>query len=180
MGIGIEQLLLVDLLFGVGGLCVHEIHGQVEERFLLAIRQHVFNRGQQRLRLQVAAAQSVAAGVQPWHVLDAVAIVIGPRPVTVAGCLVFQALGEGGAHFAHQWQVFGQRLVNTFQHGHSLFAFQQGAKQLAGKGPEHGDVDHTDLDVTTLPQVIGHGLGLHDHAALAQDHVLRIVHAVAA
>ena len=124
MGIGVKQLLLVDLLPGIGGLLVYKVHGQIEERFLLAIRQHVFNGGQQCFRLQVAAAQPVAAGVQPRHVLEAVAVVIGPGSVTVACRLVFQALGEGGAHFAYQWQVFGQRLVDTFQHGHTLFAFQ--------------------------------------------------------
>ena len=87
---------------------------------------------------------------------------------------VFQALGKRGAHFAHQRQVFGQRLVGAFQHRHALLATQGLADQAAGEGAEHGQVDHAHLQLACGTQVVGHCFGLHHHAAHAQDHVVGV------
>ena len=115
--VGIDQVLLVDLLLGVGRGVVYEVDRQVKKDFCAAVRQHVLDRGNQRLRLQVAAAEAEAARVQPRHVVDAVTGVAGMGRLSAACGTVLEALGDGGAHLAEQRQVFGQWLVGTLQHG---------------------------------------------------------------
>jgi hypothetical protein len=91
---------------------------------------------------------------------------------------VLQALGHRGAHLAHQRQVLGQRLVGALQHRHALLALEDRAEQVAREGAEHGQVDHADLQLARLAQVVGDGLGLHDHAAHAEDQVVGVLAAV--
>ncbi len=138
-------------------------------------RQHVLDGGDQAFRLQVARPQTVTAGVQRRHVLD---VLVSGIACMILFLAVFQTLGNGGAHFAHQRQVFGQRLVGAFQHGHALLALQYLAQHVAGERTVHGHVDHAHLDLAILAQPVGDGGGLHGHAALAEDDVIGIVAAV--
>ena len=68
---------------------------------------------------------------------------------------VLDALDQRGADFAHQRQIFGQRLVGTLQHDHALLAAQHLAEQVAREGTEHGQIDHADLELARLAQVVG-------------------------
>jgi hypothetical protein len=56
--------LLVDLLFRGDGRVAHEVDRQVEQRLALRAGQHVLDRGDEALGLQIAAAHSERAGVQ--------------------------------------------------------------------------------------------------------------------
>ena len=170
----IQQLLLTDLGLRVFGLA-HEVHAQVEEFLVLAVFQHVLDRGDQALGLQIARAQAVSTGVQARHVLGLVAGVLG---VLVGIHAVLQALGQRGAHLAHQRQVFGQRLVGALEHHHALLALQRLADQVAGEGSVHGQVEHANLEFAAAAQVIGDCVRLHHHRTLADDHVVGIVHRV--
>jgi hypothetical protein len=84
-------------------------------------------------------------------------------------------LAHGGAHFAHQGQVFRQGLVGAFQHGHALLALEHLAQQVAREGPEAGQVDHAHLQLAVLAQPVGHGGGLDGHGAHAQDDVVGVI-----
>jgi len=91
----------------------------------------------------------------------------------------FQALGERGAGVAHDRQVLGERLVGALEHRDALLALQHPRDEIAGERPVQGQVHHADLELAGLAQVVGDGLGLHDHAALPEDHVLGVVEVVA-
>ena len=173
--VGGLQFLLAEFLFRRGRLVAHEIHRQVEELALGCAGQHVLHGGDQALRLQVARTEAVTAGIKRRHVLRAgIARILGIRIVAP----VLDAFGDGGTHFAHQRQIFRQRLVGTLQHRHALFALEQLAQQVAGKGAEHSEIDHADLDLARLAQPVGNDCRLHRHAALADDEVVGIVAAV--
>jgi hypothetical protein len=116
----------------------HEVDGQVEELAVGAAGQHVLDGADQAFRLQVARTQAIAAGVQARHVSDGITgvagIGLGARRLVVLHRAVFQALAHRGAHFAHQRQVFRQRLVGALQHRHALLAFQNLPSRSPGNG----------------------------------------------
>ncbi len=174
--IGLLDVLDLDFLLGIGRLFAGELHGQIIERALGAGRQHVLDGGDQAFRLQVARAQAVAAGVQARHVArPAECSIAGIGFLTFLSETVLHALVDRGAHFAHQRQVFGQRLIGTLQHRDALLAFQDMAQHIAREGTEHGDVCNANPDLAVLAQPVGHGLGLHGHGTHADDDVVGIV-----
>ena len=91
---------------------------------------------------------------------------------------VLHGLAQGSADLAHQRQVCRQWLVQPLQHHDALAALEYPAELRPGKGPEHGQVDHTHLQATGLAQVIRHHLGAGNQAALADDQVIGILHQV--
>jgi hypothetical protein len=167
--------LLAYLLFWIRRFVAHEIDGQVVELAARRTGQHVLDGSDQPLGLQVARTQAVATGIQRRHVFGV--LVFG-----VIGVAFFARIlctfGDRRTHFAHQRQVFRQRLVGTFQYGHALLAFQHMAEQVAGEGAVHGDIDHADFDLAVVAQPVGDGGGLYSHAALAEDEVVGIVAAI--
>ena len=50
--------------------------------------------------------------------------------------------------------------------------------QIAREGPEHGQVDDAHLEAAGVAQVVADGLGVRHQRSLADDHVLRVLHAV--
>ena len=177
--VGILEGLEADLILGVGGL-THEVHRKIEELLPPAGGEHVLDGGDQALGLEVAGTQAVAAGIESRHVARLVAVIgrVGERLVALDRA-VLQTLGEGGANLAHDGQILRQGLVGPLQHRHATLALEQGAEEVAGEGTVHGQVDHANLELAGLAQVVGYRLGLEDHAALAQDQVLGVLGAVA-
>ena len=175
---GLDRLL-VQLVLRVRRVA-GDVDRDVEERLLRAARQHVLDGADQRLGLQVARAQAEAARVQPRHLLRRDRRVVLVRLGVRAGQAVLQRLGQRGAQLAHQRQVLGQRLVGALHHDHALLAAQRLADQVARERTEHRDVQHADLQLARLAQVVGDGLGLHDHAAHADDDVLGVLQLPAA
>jgi hypothetical protein len=66
-------------------------------------------------------------------------------------------------------------LVQSFQYGHALFAFDQMAQPVSRKWPEHHQIDHSHLDPACFPQIVRDSLRGRDHAPLAKDQVVRVV-----
>ena len=100
------------------------------------------------------------------------------RYFTVADIGVLHTLAQRRANFTDQRQVFGQRLIGALEHRNTFLALEQFAEQITRERAIHGHVDHTDLELAFVAQVIGDGLGLHDHAALAEYDVISILCAV--
>ena len=178
-----EDVLLMDFLLRVGSLIADEVDRQIEEFSMRAVRQHVFNRGNQTFRLQIARAQAIAAGIQARHVRHlGIAGVAGIR-LAASGLVVFhravfQAFADRGAHFTHQRQVFRQRLVGTFQHRDTLLAFQNLTQQVTREGAETGQVDDADFQLAVVAQPVGDGFRLHAHGAHAENDVIGVGAAV--
>ena len=169
MRIGIQHGLVIDFLLGRHHRFAHEIDGQVEHALLLAARQHVLDRGNHALRLQVAAAEPKGARIQFRQVFQLpVPLQVGIGR-TVGAAPVLQALAQGGADLAHDGQVGSQWLIGTFQHGHALSALEHLAQQVAGERPEHQHVHDTYLDAALLAHPVGDRLGGREEAALADD-----------
>ncbi len=176
--VGVEHRLVIDFLLGRHHGLAHEIDGQVELPLLLAVRQHVLDRGDHALGLQVAAAEAERAGVQFRQVLE-LPVALQPRVHrAVVAAPVLQALAQRGADLAHDRQVDGQRLVGALQHRHALLALEHPAQQVAREGPEHDEVDHAHLHAALLAQPVGDRLGGRDQAALAEDQVIGVVSTV--
>jgi hypothetical protein len=170
--------LLVDLLLGRHRLVAQEVDGEVELPLLLAVGQHVLDRGDDPFGLQVAAAHSEAAGVELRNFagLPGGQIRMGRL---AAGAAVLQAARDRGPELPHQRRVHRQRLVQTLQHGDALLALQDPPHQVRGEGPEHHHIHDAQLDAAALAQVVGHGLGAGDQASLAQDQVVGVVGPIA-
>ena len=174
-GIAVGDLLHTDLVFRICRLA-HEVDAQVVELAPLSLRQHVLDRRDQSLRLQIARPQSVGAGVQRRQVGMPV-LRIGRIGLHAFVCAVpiLQALAQRRAHLAHDRQVFGQRLVGALEHRDTLASAQYPANEVTRERPEHRQVDDPYLDPARVAQVVDDRLGLHDHAALPDDQVFRIV-----
>jgi hypothetical protein len=175
----VGDVLLMHLVLRVDRI-TREVDREVEELALRTVRQHVLHRADQRLGLQVARSEPVAARVQARHVPRTVVRIVGigksgPRLPNRARHAVLDAFHHRSAHFAHQRQVFGQRLVGALQHRDALLALEHMAQQVAGEGTEHGQIDHADLELARFAQVVRHRLGLYDHAAHADDQVIGIL-----
>ncbi len=145
---------------------------------MLAVRQHVLDRGDDALGLQVAAAHAEGTGIQRRHVLQVlVALELGIGPAVFAAA-VLEGLGQSSADFPHQRQVRGQRLVGALEHGDALAAFEHFAQQVAREWPEHHDIDDADFDAALLAHPVRDRLGRRNKAALADDQVIGVVGAV--
>jgi hypothetical protein len=144
---------------------------------MFSTAQHVLDRADDPFGLQIAAAHSEAAGVELRHVAG----LPGGQPRmgrVAAGAAVLQAARDRGPDLAHQRSVHRQRLVQAFQDGDALLAFQDPPHQVRGEGPEHHQVYDAQLDAACLAQVVGHRLRGGDQASLAQDQVVGILGAV--
>jgi hypothetical protein len=132
-----------------------------------AVREHVLDRADKALGLQVAAAHAEGAGIQRRQVgifLERGVFGVG-QLFAAPGHAVFHAFAQGGADFADQGKVLGQRLVGPFEDDHALATLEQVAEHVARERTEHGHIDDADLDPLRFPHVIGNSFGGADHAA---------------
>ena len=178
--IGVLQTLDADLVLGVEG-CADEVDRQIEELTVRGAGEHVLDRGDQALGLQIARAQTIAARIEPRHVaLTVDGVIRVGQALALLHTSVLQALGQSGADLAHEGQVFGQRLVGALEHGHALPALEHRPDEIAREGAIHGQVHHADLELAGLAQIVRDRFGLGDHAALAEDEVVGILGAIPA
>jgi len=177
--IRLQDLLLIHFLFRGIGLVPDEIDRQIEHLLLFAVRQHVLNGAYNAFRLQIAASHPVRARVQRRHVgRFAVRVVLRIRNFLSVAPGVLDALVDRRAHFAYERQVFRERLVCALEDAYPLAAFQQGRQHVRRERPEHDHIDHADFDAPRLAKVIRNRFHARHHAALANKHIIRVLHGV--
>jgi hypothetical protein len=175
VGIGLFDGLLVHLLLWRDRFVAQEVDGQVEQALARAVGQHVLHGPDDPLGLQVAAAKAEGPGVKGRN--------IGQLPIglqlgvgRVLGILaVFRTAADRRTDLAHDRQVHGQRLVQPLEHRAALLALDDPSDQVGGKRAKHDQVDDPDPEPAFFAQVVHHGLGAGDQAALAHDEVFGVV-----
>ncbi len=178
MGVAVQQFLLPDLELRQARALPDEIDPQVVLPELLAALEHVVERGDDVVGLEVAAAEPEAPRVELGDVVD-----LARGDARMHGlpgtATVFDRLPHRGAGLAQQRCVDGQRLIGPLQEGHGLLALEHVRQLIGRERAEHRHLHDADLEPPRLAEVVGHGLGVRNDRALTGDHVLRVVHPVA-
>ena len=178
--IAVDELLLPDLELRQARAFAHEVDAEVELARAGIARQHVVHRGYDIARLEVAAAEPKACGEEIGHLLAANGGNPRVRERRAGGdAAVLDGLRHRRANLAQQRRIHRERLVGAFHHHDALLPGEQIDDRVRGERPEHREVDDADLEPARRAQVIGDGLGVRDDGALADDHPVGVIGAIA-
>ena len=180
MRIAFFNVLLVNCLFWGKSFFTDKIDAEVEQLFVFAFWQHIFDRGDQPFGLQITAAHAEGTGIKHRCIFGFfVSVVFGVgKSLAFFGAAIFLAFADRCTNFSHQREIDREWLVQTFKYGNALFAAQNPTDQIARKRAEHGHIDHANLDFAGFAQVIGHHFCAWDDAALPEQNIIRIINAI--